>query len=247
MALVDREGRVIDAHRAQERFAFCSTFKLPLAGMILDGGRAGKWALDEQLPIRKNDLTFHSPVTTEYLERGWMTVREAAEAIVTVSDNAAANLLLKRAGGIAAFNQWLAAHGDRTTHLDRLEPALNQNASGDPRDTTTPEQMARTASGLIFGDWLEAEEKELLRKWLVASETGRDRIRAGIPSKWLAGDKTGTCGGEGRSFNDVAFIVPANGSGYSLAVYLDRPAVEAESANRAIADVARSAVGVMDR
>ena len=242
MALVDRDGRLLGAQRPGERFAFCSTFKLLLAGMVLDGQGRRDWSLEERLPVTKADLTVHSPVTERHVERGWMTLGDAAEATVTVSDNGAANLLLKRVGGTDAFNGWLAAHGDRVSRLDRLEPLLNENAAGDPRDTTTPRQIARNASKLIFGNWLPEPERERLRHWLIASETGLARIRAGLPSGWVGGDKTGTCGGNNPSYNDVAFLIPERGSdeGYILAIYLDRPTVEPESANRALADVARA-------
>lgn len=249
VALVDENGRILGGTRSQERFAFCSTFKLLLAGMILDGNRRGQWSLDERLPLLPADVTFHSPVTERLVQRGWISMRDAAEAIVTVSDNAAANLLLKRTGGVDAFNGWLAARGDTMTRLDRLEPSLNENAAGDARDTTTPDQMARNAAGLVFGDWLEAGERKILREWLVASETGLDRLRAGLPPGWMAGDKTGTCGGKGTSYNDVAFIIPPGQSerGYAMAVYLDRPAVQAREASRVLAETGRSATLLMRR
>jgi beta-lactamase class A len=240
VALVDETGRHLAGRRAEERFAFCSTFKLPLAGMILDGSRRGLWSLDERLPVTAADLVPYAPVTERSVGRGWISIREAVEAIVTVSDNPAANLLLKRVGGLGAFNAWLAEHGDRDSRLDRFETSLNENAPGDPRDTTTPSQMARHAAHLLFGDWLVPEDKALLRTWLIASRTGLPRIRAGLPAGWTAGDKTGTCGS--TSVNDVAFIVPAGGqAGYALAVYLDRPRVEDEAAYAVLAEVARAA------
>lgn len=246
VALADDKGRLINGNRAGERFAFCSTFKLILAGIVLDGHRRGSWSLDDRLPVTKADLVFHSPFSETRVAPGWLSMRDAARAVVTVSDNAAANILIRKVGGIDAFNQWLRVRGDMVTRIDRLEPKLNENRAGDPRDTTTPEQIARTAANLAYGDWLQAKERRLLREWLVASETGRERIRAGLPQGWLAGDKTGTCGGEGReSYNDVAFIEPGDGRGYILAVYLDRPKGDPASANAHAADVARAAVAMI--
>jgi beta-lactamase class A len=246
VALVNREGNVLGAMRADERFAFCSTYKLLLAGLILDGSRRGDWSLGERLAVTKDQLTTYSPVSEQHLGRGWMTIEEAAEAIVTVSDNGAANLLLRRAGGPKAFNRWLAAHGDATTRLDRFEPDLNENAVDDPRDTTNPVQFARSVARLVLGDWLHSTEKQMLREWLVESKTGLSRIRAGIPKHWVSGDKTGTCGGEGQSYNDAAFFVPdaQADAGFVLVVFLDRPSVNPEKSNSALADVARKAAAL---
>jgi len=250
VALVDQDGRLIAGRRTEERFAFCSTFKLLLGGMILDSASDGKWSLDERLYLTNSDLVFHSPVTEQHVDQGFITVRDAARAIVTISDNAAANLLLRRVGGVQAFNHWLVRRGDQVTRLDRLEPSLNENVPGDVRDTTTPKQIATNASHLLFGDWLPEDEQKLLREWLIASKTGLGRIRAGLPPNMISGDKTGTCGGRGReSYNDIAFILPSadSGRGYVLAVYLDRPSAGAEGANAAIAQVANSAVPIMRR
>lgn len=251
VALVDNEGRVLAGHRANERFAFCSTFKLLLAGMILDGHSSGRWRLDERLPVTAGDIVFHSPVTETRVDDGWITIEDAARAIVTVSDNAAANLLVRRISGSAAFNAWLRGLGDSSTRLDRPEPALNSNHPGDPRDSTTPAAIARSARQLLFGDALGDSEKQVLRSWLVASETGLKRIRAGLPGGSVAGDKTGTCGATGReSYNDVAFVVPeptAMSGGYVLAVYLDRPSTGAQRADATIAEVARLAAALRNR
>jgi beta-lactamase class A len=248
VALVDQYESVLLQHRGDERFAFCSTFKLFLAGMALDGSRAGAWSLDEQLPLRNSDLVSHSPAAESYARRGSITMREAARAAVVLGDNTAANLLIVKMGGISAFNDWMKRHFDKTTHLDRYETALNQNLSGDVRDTSTPNQIARSAAGLVLGHWLPDEERQTLRDWLVESATGLDRIRAGLSPGWIVGDKTGTCGGAGRSsYNDLAFILPngPKGEGYVLAVYLDDPKAEAADANAAIASIARTVAPVI--
>ena len=70
-----------------------------------------------------------------------MTVRDLCAAIVTSSDNAAANILLKGIGGPCASPRSCARIGDEETRLDRTELDLNANLPGDPRDTTTPRAM----------------------------------------------------------------------------------------------------------
>jgi beta-lactamase class A len=110
--------------------------------------------------------------------------------------------------------------------------------------------MARSAAGLVLGHWLPDDERQTLRNWLVESTTGRNRIRAGLPQGWIAGDKTGTCGGAGRAaYNDLAFILPQGekGEGYVLAIYLDDPKAGDADANAAIASIARASVPAMSR
>lgn len=235
VALLDARGRTIFARRADERFAMCSTFKLPLAAMFADGSDR------TPLPITRADLMGNSPYSEQRVAAGEMSVDGAAEHIVTQSDNAAANLLLGRLGGTAAYTSRVRAWGDTVTRLDRLEMGLNENARNDPRDTTSPAAMAGTTHRLVMGNLLTAPARTRLRSWMIAARTGLGRLRAGLPASWTMGHKTGTCG---TAYNDVAFFRTARGNEYVLAVYLDHPTVPGARAEAAIAEVARAAAGV---
>lgn len=239
VALMDGAGTILTGHRTDERFAMCSTFKLLLAARVLEGAAQRRWSLAAPLRFTRADLLSHSPITERHVGRGRIDMRSAASAIVTDSDNASANLLLRATGGPAGLTNWLRRGGDRVTRLDRFELALNENRRGDPRDTTTPSAMASSTRRLAVGNGLRPAGRRQLREWMAASRTGLQRIRAGLPAGWAAGDKTGTCG---TAYNDVAWFRSPAGRDYVLAVYLDRPSVPAAAANAAIADVARSAV-----
>lgn len=237
VALLNARGQALLAHRANERFAMCSTFKLPLAGFLLNNGAL----LRAPLRYTRADLLPNSSYSESRMlssGAGQMNVNEAARAIVVVSDNTAANLLLSHIGGPERLNAWLRRLHDPVTRLDRTETSLNENARADPRDTTSPLAMARTASLLVIGDTLPPSHRRWLREWMTASRTGLHRIRAGLPAGWAAGGKTGTCG---TAYNDVTWFRTPAGNDYMLAVYLDRPTVDAAHAQAAIADVARVA------
>lgn len=237
IALTDTTGRLLLGQRSDQRFAMCSTFKLLLAGQVLRGAANGGPSLRTPLPLSAADLLPHSPYSETQVGAGELRLGFAAEQIVKVSDNAAANLILKATGGPASFTQRVRAMGDTVTRLDRNEPDLNENAPGDPRDTTSPAAMAKSAAMLAYGDYLNADYRRMLRGWLIDSETGRARIRAGLPLAWIAGDKTGTCG---TAYNDVAFVEAPDGRKYLIAVFLDRPTVTGDAANALIAEVARA-------
>lgn len=237
IALTDTTGRLLLGQRSDERFAMCSTFKLLLAGQVLRGAANGGPSLRTPLPLSKADLLPHSPYIETQVDAGELRLGFAAEQIVKVSDNAAANLILKATGGPASFTQRVRAMGDAVTRLDRTELDLNENAPGDPRDTTSPAAMAKSGAMLVYGDYLNADYRRQLRSWLIDSETGRARIRAGLPPAWIAGDKTGTCG---TAYNDVAFIEAPDGSKYMLAAFLDRPTVTGDAANALLAEVGRA-------
>ncbi|HEX7087548.1 MAG TPA: class A beta-lactamase [Vicinamibacterales bacterium] len=215
-------GRIV-GHRLDERFAMCSTFKLPLAGVILHEADAGRLDLEEVLRYTEKDLISHAPVTTTHLREGGMTVAALAEAAQVTSDNLAANLLLKRLGGPAGFTAKLRALGDETTRLDRCELELNIVRSGDVRDTTTPRAMAETVAQFVVGDVLKPASRDRLIAWTIATKTGLQRIRAGLPSGWRAGDKTGTALADVMTdkYNDVAVFWPPDGAAVVVSAYYD--------------------------
>lgn len=201
-------------HRLDERFGMCSTFKLVLAAVILKEAQAGGLSLDSRVNYTQDDIVFYSPRTSQFRERGYMTVAELAEAAQKTSDNAAANLLLDLIGGPAGFTERLRQFGDETTRLDRYEPQMNLVPPGEIRDTTTPAAIARTVRHIFSGDYLSVDNQHLLRKWMEETETGRARLRAGFPSTWSAGNKTGTgiADSMANKYNDIAVAWPDDGT-----------------------------------
>ena len=251
VALIDAKGRPLLTYRSDERFAMCSTFKTLLAAQMLDAVSIGNFGLDDPIVFTRADLVNYAPVMEKLLgDKGQAQTNfvEAAKAAVTVSDNVAANLLLERMNGPDGLTSWLRANGDNVTRLDRNEPTLNQNISGDPRDTTSPAAMAQSVRKVTLEDVLSPTSRELLTRWLMESTTGKARIRAGLPENWLVGDKTGTCGYHANgAANDVALIVRDDDAAFVLAVYLDRAQGTPEEINAIIAAVARIAANEIDR
>jgi beta-lactamase class A len=236
-ALDTGTGRRI-AHRPDERFAMCSTFKWALAAGVLAAVDKAELSLDERLPYGEESLLEYAPVTRAHLSDGSMSVDALARAAVTLSDNTAANLLLAKIGGPAALTRFVRARGDAVTRFDRDEPTLNTNLPGDPRDTTTPRAMALLLRDVLCGDALSPAARERLLGWLRACETGKSRLRAGLPKGWIAGDKTGS--GERGATHDVAIAWPPARAPILVASYMSESAATADTLNAAHAEVGRA-------
>jgi beta-lactamase class A len=226
------------SHRADERFAMCSTFKWLLAAFVLSQVDQDEISLDERLSYGPSDLLDYAPVAKAHVDTGWLTVEILCRASVTISDNTAANLLLHRVGGPSELTSFLRQTGDTVTRLDRNEPELNTNLPGDERDTTTPRAMAGSMNRILVGDVLSARSRDMLQQWLKDAATGLERLRAGLPPDWVAGDKTGT--GVNGAANDVAIAWPPNGSPILIASYLSESDASPAARNAAHADIARS-------
>ena len=225
------------AHRPDDRFAMCSTFKWALAAAVLARIEAGALSFDQPLSFGPSDMIDHSPVTRGHLAAGTLTVGELAAAAVVVGDNTAANLLLRALGGPPAVTQWIRSVGDAATRLDRTEPALNANAPGDVRDTTTPRAMATALAQALTGPPLAPASRERLLAWLRACTTGRNRLRAGLPADWNPGDKTGT--GENGAAGDVAIAFPPGRAPVVVAAYFSESNAAYDAKMSAFSEIGR--------
>jgi beta-lactamase class A len=225
-------------HRADERFAMCSTFKLLLAAAVLARVDAGKESLHRRVPYSEADLLSYAPITRKHVAERAMSVGDLCAAAIQYSDNTAANLLFPIVGGPEGLTRWLRALGDANTRLDRIEPDLNTNLPNDPRDTTTPAAMVATMRELLAGNALSADSRAQLASWLVGNTTGGARLRAGFDPAWTIGDKTGT--GERGAANDVAIVWPKkDATPWLVAVFYSAPDATRPTRDTVIAEAGR--------
>ncbi|WP_329090049.1 class A beta-lactamase [Actinomadura citrea] len=242
-AVATRTGAEV-AYRADERFAFCSTFKALAAAAVLHGIPIGH--LDRRITYTRADVNSISPITKDRVATG-MTIRELCDAAIRHSDGTAGNLLMRDVGGPARLTAYLRGLGDAVSRMDDYEPELNRIRPGDPRDTTSPRAIAADHRAIVLGDALEPGRRALLRGWLERSATsvGAERIKAGLPRGWRTASKTGT-GDYGRA-NDIAVVWPLQGAPLVVAVMSDRPGYDTPPRNALIAEATELVVSDLSR
>lgn len=227
------------AWRGEERFGYCSTFKLFLAAATLERVRDGQERLDRPVPILESDMTEHAPVTAPAVG-GTLTVEELCRGIIDLSDNPGANILIRELGGLDAWRDWHRRISDTVTSVDRLEPELNL-PDGD-KDTTTPNQTVANLS-IVHGAAavrLPGALRRMLFNWLIETPTGPGRLKAAAPEGWRVGHKTGT---SAALTNDIGFLWPPEGAPVRIAAYFAAPPAAGPAQRDAvIADAARLAL-----
>ncbi|CAE6738668.1 hypothetical protein R69888_02402 [Paraburkholderia haematera] len=213
-------GRTL-AYRADERFLMCSTFKGLLAAQVLSRVDAGKEDLARLVPYTEKDIIFTSPVTKAHVAEGTMSVRAMCQAIVEVSDNTAAVLLMRSTGGPTGLTQFVRGLGDTVTRSDRYEPESNRYSG--VLDTTTPRSITKTASKILLGNVLSPQSRAQLESWMMTCKPGLNRLRAALPPDWIAGDRPGTS--VEAETNDYAIVRPPGRAPLVIAAYYDAPAL----------------------
>jgi beta-lactamase class A len=237
-------GRLL-AWRGDERFVYCSTFKMFLAAATFLRVQAGEERLDRMIPVTRADMVNHAPVTEPAIGDA-LSVEALMKGTVEVSDNPAANLLLKANGGIDAMRAFYRGIGDADTTVDRYEPEMNR-LDGD-KDTIKPLSSAANLKRLLIdGDTpLSAPHKEKLLRWMIDTPTGQARLKAGVPAGWTVAHKTGT-GGYGPT-NDIGVLYPPTGAPVIVAAYNHGAGEAAPERNEAvIAEATRLALAELGR
>jgi beta-lactamase class A len=94
----------------------------------------------------------------------------------------------------------------------------------------------------LLGHVLTEASRARLIGWLRACTTGTDKLRAGIPADWQAGDKTGS-GAHGES-NDVAIFWPPHRKPILVTAYYAGSSADGQQRGAVLAEVGRIAASI---
>jgi beta-lactamase class A len=112
-------GRTVSL-RGSEAFPMASAFKLPIAVQVLSLVDDGKLTLDQMVSLAPSDLHPYSRLTELFFHPGVsLSIANLLELAIVISDNSAADLLLREAGGPAAVTARMRSLGFGAIRLDR--------------------------------------------------------------------------------------------------------------------------------
>ncbi len=118
--------------RGAESFPMASTFKLPVAVQILSLVDEGKLTLDKMVSLGPSDLHPGSGTLTDlFIHPGLsISIANLLELALVISDNSAADLLLREAGGPAAVTARMQTIGLPGIRVDRSTALLISDWQG---------------------------------------------------------------------------------------------------------------------
>lgn len=131
VGLMNLESGEVWTFNGDRRFPMQSVFKAMLGAAVLGEVDAGRLALDQTITLTENDIsTPLSPIADAWPARTDYTVRELLVSAVGVSDNTAADVLMKKIGGPGVLTAWLAQHHIEDVRIDRYERELQPEIGG---------------------------------------------------------------------------------------------------------------------
>ena len=223
-----------------------SVFKLPLALYILQQVEHGKFALDQPIPFLPSDRylpKWYSPLQDKYPEANVdVPLRELLRLAVSLSDNAASDILLRLAGGTKPVNGYIASLGVRGFHLRHNEHELHDAVKAQYEDWFEPAAAVTLLRTISDHSPLTPEHNELLMGWMKYTSTGR--LNADLPESTRVDHKSGTSdviGGVAYATNDVGLINLPNGQSVAIAVFITDSTADEATRSKVIARIGRAA------
>jgi beta-lactamase class A len=246
-ALELETGRTVSMN-ADQRFPMGSVFKFPVALTVLKLVDEKKLDLDKSYTIQPSEFSpGYSPIRDEaHGKPVTMTLRELLIYDLRVSDNTAADNLMKMIGGPRVVTRHLRALGVRGISVNRSEKqmAADLHKKGgvdkfavDPRDTATPAAMLELLR-LFYEkrDGLSPESHDFAMKAMLETKTGPNRIVSVLPAGATFAHKTGTMPG---TVNDAGLITTPDGKHIAIVVFVKGSKEPEEEVEKVIANIGR--------
>lgn len=223
-----------------------SVFKLPLALTIFHQIEQGQLTLDQQVHFRPDDCILpvtHSPLQDEYPQADVdVPVRKLLQLTVVSSDNAAADLLLRTAGGPRVVTSYIASLGVAGFHLQDNEHALHRDVALQYRNWFAPQGAVHLLRLMSERSPLTAEHTALLLDWMRAAIRST-RIQGDLPPGTVVAHRAGTSGvdhGLAHATNDIGLITLPDGRQLALAIFLTDSTADDITRDKVIARLSRA-------
>lgn len=230
-----------------------SVFKLPLALTILRQVEQGKFSLDQPIRFRPEDRILpkpYSPLQNKYPDAGVdVPLRTLLQMTVSLSDNTAADILLRLAGGPKIVSEYIASLGITGFHLQDGERALHRDTPLQYRNWFEPQGAVQLLRKISDHSPLTAEHTGLLLDWMRPS-TPTGRLDGDLPNGTSVAHKSGTSdvdNGVAHATNDIGLIALPDGRQLAIAVFVTDSTADEATRKKVIARIGRAAYDAATR
>jgi beta-lactamase class A len=223
-----------------------SVFKLPLAIAILHGVDLGTLSLDQPVRFLPEDRIPHaySPLQDKYPQAGVdLPLRELLRLTASLSDNVAADVLLRVAHGPASVGDYITSLGIEGFHLQDGERTLHQDVTAQYRNWFAPAGAVQLLRQINDHSPLTPASTQLLLGWMEGS-VQTDRLQADLPPGTRVEHKSGTSdvdNGLAHATNDIGLITLPDGRRLAIAVFITDSRADEATRKKVIARIARAA------
>jgi len=224
-----------------------SVFKLPLALTVLHQVEQGALSLDQPVRFLPADRILphvYSPLQDQYPEAGVdVPLRELLRLTVSLSDNVAADILLRLVGGPNTVNAYIAALPVSGFHLQDNEAVLHRDVSAQYRNWFERAGAVQLLRSISDNSPLTPEHNEMLIGWMTPADRTK-RLDGDLPPGVRVAHKSGTSDvdhGLAHATNDIGLVPLPDGRRIAIAVFVTDSTADQATREQVIARIARAA------
>lgn len=224
-----------------------SVFKLPLALTVLHQVEQGDLSLDQVVRFLPEDRILphaYSPLQSEYPQADVdVPLRELLRLAVALSDNVAADILLRILGGPNVVDAYIASLGISGFHLEDGERVLHHVMAAQYRNWFEPAGAVRLLSKISENSPLTLQHTNLLLSWMYVS-VRKERLSADLPKGTQVAHKAGTSDvddGLAHATNDIGLITLPSGRRLAIAIFITDSTANEATREKVMARIARCA------
>jgi len=221
-------------------YPLMSVFKFHVAVAALQRMEREDIAPDSIITVDSTWLRFgtYSPLRDRNPGRNVrISLAELINYTLSLSDNCTCDRLIAFAGGIEAVERCARNLRIGRCHLSETGASMHDDIRLCYANRCTPRSMIRMLQAVYSGKALSSKSLELLERAMLATSTGADKLRAGLPPETRLGHKTGhsdrTEEGLQIATNDAGIVYLPDGRRYYIAVFI-RDSKEDDATNASI-------------
>lgn len=177
-----------------DQYPLMSVFKFHIALAVLKKMEQEGIPLTAVVTLRPSDIDTKtwSPMYKKYKSKKiTLSYGDLINYMVSQSDNNACNRLIYFVGGIQNVNAFIKDLGIDQIQLIETEKSMEQDIRKSYNNWSTPLSVAQLLRKVYTEKVLSDKHFAFLEKAMLASASGKDKFRAGLPKEIEVGHKTG--------------------------------------------------------
>jgi len=202
--------------------------------------------MNQKITIRKADLNSDtwSPIKVKYPNGTELPLSEIIKYTVSESDNVGCDILLRLLGGPKVVNNYLATHNFKDISIHATEKEMHTDWNVQFTNWTTPNSAVTLLKAFCDKKLLSDTSTDFLMKTMIATSTGKNRIKGQLPESTVVTHKTGSSGvnakGLTAAVNDIGIVTLPNGKHFIICIFVSNSYENEATNEKMISDISKS-------
>lgn len=242
LGIEDKDTLSIHGNRS---YPMQSVFKFPIALAVLDETDKGNLSIHQKVTVTKNDLPSDtwSPIKDKYPNGTVLQLSEILKYTVAESDNAGCDILLRLLGGPNIVNTYLSTHNFKDITIHATEVEMHKDWNAQFTNMATPNSAVSLLKAFYDKKLLSETSYDFLMKTMIATSTGKNRIKGQLPETTVVAHKTGSSGvnenGITAAVNDIGIVTLPNGKHFIISIFVSNSYEDEASNEKIIAEISK--------